>query len=71
MSQNLTFIEQVNIIHYMDCLVNKCSQLMSWILRTFISRERTVMLCGLNYCFCLELIMGANCGLHITINIYV
>ena len=38
MSQNLTFVEQINTVY------NKCSQLMGWILRTFISRERTVML---------------------------
>ena len=39
MSQNLTFVEQINTVIYI-----KCSQLMGWILRTFISRERTVML---------------------------
>ena len=39
MSQNLTFVEQINTVYY-----NKCSQLMGWILRTFISKERTVML---------------------------
>ena len=38
MSQNLTFVEQMNTVY------DKCSQLMGWILRTFISRERTVML---------------------------
>ena len=38
MSQNLTFVEQINTVYI------KCSQLMGWILRTFISRERTVML---------------------------
>ena len=38
MSQNLTFFEQINTVY------NKCSQLMGWILRTFISRERTVMI---------------------------
>ena len=38
MSQNLTFVEQIKTVY------NKCSQLMGWILRTFISRERTVML---------------------------
>ena len=32
MSQNLTFVEQINTVY------NKCSQLMCWILRTFISR---------------------------------
>ena len=38
MSQNLTFVKQINTVY------NKCSQLMGWILRTFISRERTVTL---------------------------
>ena len=38
MSQNLTFVEQLNTVY------NKCSQPMDWILKTFISRERTVML---------------------------
>ena len=38
MLQNLTFVQQINTVY------NKCSQLMGCILRTFISRERTVML---------------------------
>ena len=33
MSQNLIFVEQINTVYY------KCSQLMGWILRTFISRS--------------------------------
>ena len=38
MSQNLTFVEQINTVY------NKYLQLMGWIPRIFISRERTVML---------------------------
>ena len=37
MAQNPTFVEQINTVY------NKCSQLMGWILRTFVSRERTAM----------------------------
>ena len=59
MSQNLTFVEQINTV----CVHSLRA---AWILRTLICRERTVMLLPL---VCLELIMGTNCGLHITSNI--